>query len=364
MNVFQENLFSWLSRPAPDRSINQCFGMPLVLSTDIGLLRKENQDRVAAISIGTKSDKAYPLIAVAVADGMGGMRNGSECAKLAISSFFYSLIRHRGMPIKERADVSIKYANEQVFQYSNGYGGSTLSAILIDSTKNPLVVHVGDSRVYSYETNKKIKRHTTDDSLAEAVGGSGRELLQFVGMGEALQGHLVPVNTENSLFAITTDGIHYLEDKTLEAVLINSSDIKQASERLIALARWCGGFDNATSAILDINAISTNILNIPNDGIRIWDPHGELSILWSKEEEHSIPNKNFPHNNINLQEHKLDEKQPKKDTPSKDTKKPTKKPRKNKSNAEDLEKIQLDIDIEIGNSKKEDNQNENNSKSI
>lgn len=47
-----------------------------MLSSDIGLVRKENQDRVAALYTGKKS--INPLFAIAVADGMGGMRDGGN----------------------------------------------------------------------------------------------------------------------------------------------------------------------------------------------------------------------------------------------------------------------------------------------
>ena len=49
MNPLQERIASWLSRAGPERSVNQCFDLPIVLATDIGLQRSENQDRVAAL---------------------------------------------------------------------------------------------------------------------------------------------------------------------------------------------------------------------------------------------------------------------------------------------------------------------------
>jgi PPM family protein phosphatase len=70
--MFQNKIEAWLSRPALDRALNQCFDLSAVLATDIGLQRTENQDRVAALRINAESASGRPLIAVAVADGMGG----------------------------------------------------------------------------------------------------------------------------------------------------------------------------------------------------------------------------------------------------------------------------------------------------
>ena len=279
MSNFQEKLQIWLSRHTPERSSNYCFNFPLVLSTDIGLVRKENQDCVAAICIGQNSIKDNSIFAIAVSDGMGGMRDGSTCAKLAISSFFFSLIKNRDSHIKYKAHSAIKYANEKVFDFAAGNGGATLSAILIDKTKEALIVHVGDSRIYSFGKERKVERHTVDDSMAESVGGIGRELLQFVGMGDSLQAHVIHISTENPLFAITTDGIHSVPEVVLEKILNNSENIKQCSERLSALARWCGGHDNASCAIFDLQRFVKSHMDDLGGEIRIWDAYGDLSFL-------------------------------------------------------------------------------------
>jgi serine/threonine protein phosphatase PrpC len=279
MNVLQKKIEGWLSRLAPERAINSCFGLSAVLATDIGLERTENQDRVAAMKISA-SPNGRPLIAVVVADGMGGMRDGGKCATLALSSFFYALISNRGAETEKRAEAAIAYANQNVFSFANGKGGATLSAILVDHELRPLIVHVGDSRIYSFGSGAPVNRLTTDDSLAETVGGYGRELLQFVGMGEGLQPHLIPIVDHSRQLAITTDGIHFTESATLESVLKHSSALKSASERLSALARWCGGPDNASSAIVDLPSIMQEVLKSEDTGIELWDPFGSLTAMW------------------------------------------------------------------------------------
>lgn len=286
VHPFQENIQTWLSRKIASYVRNHCHEIPFVLSSDIGLIRKENQDRTAALYTGRKS--INPLFAIAVADGMGGMRDGGKCSTVALSSFFYTLIQYRNLSIKERAGEAIKASNSQVFDIYGGGGGSTLTAVLLDSHGTNIIVHVGDTRIYTFGPDKKVERHTTDDSLVEAVGGSGRELLQFVGMGESMQPNISALPYLDGFCAITTDGIHGIEEKTLSKVLENSADITQASERLNSVSMWCGGNDNSTSAIFDMSEISASLARYEGGGIRLWDAGGDLTTLWLREEDQAF----------------------------------------------------------------------------
>lgn len=351
MHPFQESLQTWFSRKVPDRAQNQCFDIPLVLSSDKGLVRKENQDRVAAIYTGKKSTNS--LFAVAVVDGMGGMRDGGLCATLALSSFFYALVHYRNLSIHDRATEAIRHANEEVFKSYGGNGGSTLTAILIDASRKPLVVHLGDTRIYTFGSNGKVERHTIDDSLAEAVGGSGRELLQFVGMGESMQPNIADLPINQQLCAITTDGIHGIEEKTLNKILENSSDMKQASDRLTALSRWCGGHDNSTSAIFDMGAISEALALYDGSGIRLWDAHGDLVTLWLREEDQALNYRQArqPDSSDDRKNNPPDKVPPVNTiVPEEKTKRQRPSTKRSKKKSKDTYPKNIELDIEIGSS--------------
>ncbi|WP_315799302.1 PP2C family protein-serine/threonine phosphatase [Bradyrhizobium sp. SZCCHNRI3043] len=344
MNSFQEKIAAWLSRASPDRSINQCFGIPVILATDIGLQRSENQDRVAALRIRSKANGGRRLIAVAVADGMGGMRDGGRCATLALSSFFYALASYRGHDLQQRAAAAISYANVEVFKFANGKGGATLSSVLLDHDLRPLVVNLGDSRVYAFGRDAKVERLTRDDSFAEAVGGHGRELLQFVGMGEGMRPHIQPVPATVRNLAITTDGIHFVEAATLERILSHANELKSASERLAALARWCGGPDNASSAMLDVQSLLQEIRRGEEDEIDLWDSFGYLTSILIKDDinrgENRATNPSAPPQTAAVhEENSLSRPEGKEKTASKKSKK-SRKP------VEPKENIQLEIQIE------------------
>lgn len=275
MDYLENTLRSWFYRSLPERIQNSCRDLNFVLSSDIGLIRNENQDRVAAMYTGLNSKD--PLFVAAVSDGMGGMRDGGICSSMALSVFFSSLVRFTERSIEERARQSICEANRIVFDNYRSSGGATLTAILVDAYGNRILAHVGDTRIYSFDSNS-VERHTADDSLIEAVGGSGRGLLQFIGMGEGVIPKIDSLPKDRVNYAITTDGIHGMDEEVFHKVLCNSAGIKQAADRLGALSRWLGGQDNSSSAFLNIEEIEKGLSKYNYKHIHIWDACGELTV--------------------------------------------------------------------------------------
>ena len=349
---------AWLSRPAPEWALNQCFDMPVVLATDVGLQRTENQDRVAALKIGGKENGGCNLFVAAVADGMGGMRDGAKCATIALASFFSALILYRRYEIERRAAAAISFANDTVFRFARGREATTLSAVMLDHERRPLIVHPGDSRVYSFGDGTRVERLTTDNSLADAVGGHGRELLQFVGMGQGIQAHIRPIPVDIRHLAITTDGIHYVNEATLESILSHAAELKSASERLSALARWCGGHDNASSALVDLRSLIQEIHKGGSNEIRLWDPFGTLNTIWISSDltaEDRQPNVLEVENSGTAKQEK-----PKQQdlVPERSKgKPPPRKAKKDKVNRSVKEDIQLEIKIEGSPNPKQSNEN-------
>lgn len=359
MNVLQQKIETWLSREVPKRGLNEWLDLPAVLATDVGLQRGENQDRVAALNIGTGIGSGRPLVVVAVADGMGGMRDGRKCAIRTLSSFFSALISYRHQKIAQRVVSSIAYANQAVFDFAAGKGGSTLCAVLIDNELRPTVVHLGDTRAYSFGSGMSVERLTTDDSLAEIVGGHGSELLQFVGMGAGMQPHvrLVPAGARN--VAITTDGIHYIEPDTFQSVISNAADLKSACERISALARWCGGHDNASSAFLNVQSLAHGLRK--NDGIsvRLWDPFAMLEALWTRDDDISTevrpPGVNEPVSPTIQRRIRNQLREPNRANPK--PKQSTRKAKSRKKTGSAKEDVQLEIQVEPASESEEPGEN-------
>lgn len=264
--------------------------MPIAVGTDIGQMREENQDRVAVMRVNANSSLSQPFLVVALADGMGGMVNGMECAARTLAAFFNAVIRFRHKPAEERLAAAASEANRFVNEYSNGHGGATLSALLVDVDHQIFTLNVGDSRIYarSGDVEANALRLTTDDSLEEVVGGHGKELLQFIGMGEGLIPHVSKPSQNLDRIVLTSDGVHFIGHEPLSDVLRHSEEPSQVVDRLITFAGWKGAPDNASTAAIFLKPLRNSLPRLEESGVEIWDPFSALHVMWVKQ-DHGDP---------------------------------------------------------------------------
>lgn len=276
--MFQELLQKHLARSVLSRGLHSIDSGAIAIATDLGVKRTENQDRAAIMKFRSQTD-LYTL--VAIVDGMGGMRDGEQAAELAISTFFNSVLESIHLGSEQAITQATLAANNAVFAFANGKGGSTLSALLLCNDDVDVTVNVGDSRIYAKDSGlNKLVRLSIDDSLAEAVGGSGTELLQFIGMGEGLKPHVAPLKSVVNQVYLTTDGVHYIEPKTLSDIVENAGGVNQIVERLIATARWCGGPDNASICAVDLKLLTFEEHVDDTTVIQVSDPYTSMQFIW------------------------------------------------------------------------------------
>ncbi|BBF87268.1 serine/threonine phosphatase PrpC [Aquitalea magnusonii] len=293
-------------RQTPDRGKAAMDDYSVFFSTDIGLRRTENQDQVAAIRVNVNPSIGHSFIIIALSDGMGGMRDGKLCANKAIASFFYSAISNRHLDAEKRLELAAHAANNAVGELFNGTGGATLSVVCIGGDNKINTLNVGDSRIYATveKPNREVIRLTVDDSLEELVGGHGKELLQFIGMGEGIKPHINNIHSDVKNIVITSDGIHYVDQGTFYKILINSNTPSVAIDRLSALARWCGSPDNASLSIVDVGAALNSLQDIRDAGVEIADSFTSTNFLWIREssldEEIAKKNENFPYKRADI----------------------------------------------------------------
>lgn len=265
-------------------AIRRVADLPMAIATDTGLVRKENQDRAAIIRVQLSDD--MPTIIAVVCDGMGGMNDGAICSSLAASTFLSVFVQNINLPVKERLISSVIEANNAVFAKYKGTGGSTLSAFVIDSQEGILGVNVGDSRIYSMENNVLLQM-TVDDTLAgqfaqDNESAYGRnELLQYVGMGQGIEPHIISLSGSTKLpnILLTSDGIHFLNKRIMELVTNHATDSALAVKRLIEIAKWCGGYDNASAIIANLSTVILEKANLNRGEVEIWDAFGELRVI-------------------------------------------------------------------------------------
>lgn len=284
----QTQLTTWLLRRTSAGGVRRVAPLEAAIASEIGNIRTDNQDRAVIVRGRDRRGRDYAV--VAVADGIGGMRDGAACASLAIGALVAALDQQaqRGeMEGKQWIRQAVCAADEAVFAQSRGDGGSTLVALVIRPGFSVHWVSVGDSRVYS-TSGKSLTQVSVDDTIAGQLGKSPEggfeqsKLLQFIGMGSELEPHIAEFEHKAADSVIlTTDGIHYLSStpSLLGQIVSNAPDPGTCVKRLAELAKWCGGPDNATVAMISLSTNWEPDYRPPYPCLEVWDAFGELQII-------------------------------------------------------------------------------------
>jgi serine/threonine protein phosphatase PrpC len=292
-------LAAWFMRRTAPTGVRRVAPLNAAIASDVGVVRKENQDRVALVRGADRTGATFIL--AALADGMGGLKDGAECAALALGTFIDSVVAEaqHGLDPSDWLAHAATRANRAVWNRQAGKGGSTLVAILLVRDRRPLWLSIGDSRVYR-ANEAKLHQLSRDDTLEGQLGkaiegGRRSELLQFVGIGDALEPHIeeVPVDADDTLL-LTTDGVHFIEPEFLARVIHHAPDLGLCARRLTEVAKILGGPDNASVAVLGSNALQADPEMRLASTIEVWDPFGELQVMFSGEALRHHPNSLTP----------------------------------------------------------------------
>jgi serine/threonine protein phosphatase PrpC len=252
----------------------------IVVSTDLGLTRAQNQDRVATMNVtSTPTRSAFSV--TAVADGMGGMKDGLECAVRTLAAFFAAVNRLKEYEVTKMLSLAALESNREVHRLYSGRGGATLSAIVVESDGAVTTLNVGDSRIYGRivdTTRADVIRMTTDDNLEEAVGGTGKELLQFIGMGTGIRPHITQPLSILDRIMISSDGAHFIDHAVIKDILLNTREIADSAKQLLTYARWRGSPDNASVALVDIEKNVYELTAFSEGSYFLLDPFGTLVV--------------------------------------------------------------------------------------
>ena len=236
--------------------------------TDIGLVRKENQD---AYAVRVSEDTGYTVCVVC--DGMGGPGGGRLASTLAVETFIDACQGNLrpGMDADEirQADFAVSSANRAVYQRSQaepglrGMGTTLVSAVAWEG--QVLVSNVGDSRAYLVRQNSGISRVTRDHSLVERLVELGniteeqarchpdRNLItRALGPEEdALSDSYLLHMEPGDYVLLCTDGlIETATDKEMEEEILRGGDPNSCMDRLLDLAKRRGAADNVTAVLL------------------------------------------------------------------------------------------------------------------
>ncbi len=294
-SIYNSRLTAWFMRKTLSSGVRRVATLSAAIASDIGSVRKENQDRVA-ITQG-QDFSGHSFILAALSDGIGGMKNGAECAATALGGFFSAFLEKSqldGEPDQWLSSAAFK-SNSAVHDKFNGSGGATLAAILIRGNGSAHWLNIGDSRVY-HSDGTKLTQISVDDTISGQLGQQSdanmgqSQLLQFIGMGKQLEPHVsrFDAGLQGSVL-LTSDGIHFLDSVWLGQIVGHSPDHGICARRLTEIAKWCGGPDNASVAMISLDVAVDTPVHQKNYGYDIWDPFGELQIQIIVDSDRRMP---------------------------------------------------------------------------
>lgn len=223
-------------------------------ATDIGTVRKSNQDSVAV----------FPHLNLAIlADGMGGHSAGEVASRKAIEVVRNAMIKG------ERIEDAVLKANAAVLALAEDnleyFGmGTTLVATWYDGLKVK-IVNVGDSRLYRFRKGK-LKQLTVDQTVAQELRDSGVEhkngkhvssfehvLTSALGIQEDCN---IDVSNDvvqpGDVHLICSDGLTgVLDDEMIEGILIKHEDsLEDMVQTLFSAALIREAPDNISAALI------------------------------------------------------------------------------------------------------------------
>ncbi len=231
-------------------------------ATDIGVVRRTNQDSVAV----------FPDLNLAVlADGMGGHLAGDVASRKAIE-----VVRDMVREGKSLEDAVVQ-ANTEVYALSeenDDYAGmgTTLVAAYYDGLKVK-IANVGDSRMYRFRKGR-FEQLTVDQTVAQELRDKGVDnkngkhissfehvLTNALGIQEAC-GIVIShdVVQPGDLHLLCSDGLTgVLEDETISSMLTkNTGALEGVAQTLFNAALQRAAPDNVSAAIIRSVLLSRN----------------------------------------------------------------------------------------------------------
>ncbi|MBQ1388566.1 MAG: Stp1/IreP family PP2C-type Ser/Thr phosphatase [Clostridia bacterium] len=242
--------------------------MQIYYQTDVGLIRRNNQDYCVCEKI---SDELAWAI---VCDGMGGANGGNVASKEAcieIDRILKEELNEKTDPeeLRELMEEAVLSANSKVYEMScetislSGMGTTVELVVVRNDTLH--IVHAGDSRVYKISADDIIDQVTTDHSLVQQLVELGQItpeearyhpsknfITRALGVEPELEIDYITVPFDHGdMILICTDGLsNYFNADELIAAVRSFKNKDEVAQGLVDIAKDCGGSDNITVAIL------------------------------------------------------------------------------------------------------------------
>jgi PPM family protein phosphatase len=244
-------------------------GVQVVLRTDVGLVRSENQDFATYTTPREESHSHPGGRLLVVADGMGGHRGGATASRLAGETVKAQYLGSETYDISQALREALTRANARIFSEAQANpdlrGMGTTTSALVVKNNQAWFAHVGDSRIY-FVRGDDIRQITEDHSLVASMVREGlltakeaethprRNVLQrSMGVTEDVEIDVSgPFDVQqDDLFILCSDGLHGLVREP-ELKEIAALPIDQAAAEYVKRALSRGAPDNVTVIVAKI----------------------------------------------------------------------------------------------------------------
>jgi serine/threonine protein phosphatase PrpC len=238
-------------------------------ATDVGLVREVNEDAFLAV----------PPVFV-VADGMGGHEGGDVASAIVVEAF--GRLAERGYDPRRGVEAvaeTIEESQRRIGEYAElqraqgvssrrSAGTTVVAALLVEDDEGPtwLLANLGDSRIYRFAEGR-LEQVSVDHSVVQELVDAGQITPEEVAthpernvitraLGDAggaqADYFVVPLAAAQRLL-LCSDGVSgMVDDAVLAEILADTSDPRDAADRLVAAALAAGGEDNATAVVVDV----------------------------------------------------------------------------------------------------------------
>lgn len=244
--------------------------------SDVGRVRKNNEDAFLVSDLGTGAKMDIPALSVdvrdrgvllVVSDGMGGYAAGEVASALVVESLCKSLSDPDAdhSSLQRLIDGAVRRANADVHAAAAATErrgmGATLTAVLIHD-HDAYIAEVGDSRGYLLRAGR-LRQITKDQSFVQMLVDAGvltpaqakdfpqkNVILQALGRGENIEVSIGRLSLRRGdRFLLCSDGLSNLVNDEELQVLLGDPDPSKVCERMIHLANERGGDDNLTAIV-------------------------------------------------------------------------------------------------------------------
>ena len=258
-----------------------------------GQVRKANED-----SCGFATVPNGELFVVC--DGMGGHVGGATASRIAVEQIIQHFQAQLYPNVYEALRDALCRANIQILGAAVAEpslkGMGTTACIVLVNGNDAYIAHVGDSRIYLFEAEKKrLFRITKDHSFVQSLVDMGQlddrdaehhprknVIMKALGTKEELVPEVYPSPVQpakGDMFLICSDGLSgMVDDNGIEAILSSDQSTEQKVLDLVNNANVPGkGLDNITAQVIKVVESPYPVSNHPDHNPR-WrnEPDGGM----------------------------------------------------------------------------------------